>query len=79
MTADKKPFLTGPFPSCLGNVWIGGRGTLSDVILHSEEQYENHDSKVTVNHFSTRPLMSFDYFWAAELCATEMISVERGT
>ena len=26
-----------------------------DVRSHSEAQYENHDSKVTVNHFITRP------------------------
>ena len=29
---------------------------LFDVLFHSEAQYENHDSKVTVNHFITRPL-----------------------
>ena len=57
--------LPPPPASCLGNMWIGERGIFSDVMFHSEAQYENHDSKVTVNHFITRPLMSSDYFWAA--------------
>ena len=62
---QEEAFSDGPTPSCLGNLWIGGRGILSDVMFHSEAQYENHDSKVTVNHFLTRPLISSDYFWAA--------------
>ena len=58
-------FSDGPTPSCLGNLWIGGRRIFFDVMFHSEAQYENHDSEVMVNHFIIRPLMSSDYFWAA--------------
>ena len=49
-----------------------------DVMLYSEAQNENHDSKVTVNHFITRlkclPIISGQL----SLCAAQMIYVERG-
>ena len=51
-----------PTLSCPGNMWIGRRGIFSDVMFHSEAQYENHDSKVTVNHFITSPLNVFRLF-----------------
>ena len=63
---QEEAFSDWPTPSCLGSLWIGGREIFSDVIFHSEAQYENHDSKVTVNHFNIPPLMSSDYFWAAQ-------------
>ena len=51
---QEKPFLTGPAL----HVWrtFGSEGEeIFDVMFHSEAQYENHDSKVTVNHLITRP------------------------
>ena len=51
---QEKPFLTGPAL----HVWrtFGSEGEENfGVMFHSEAQYENHDSKVTVNHLITRP------------------------
>ena len=76
---QEEAFSDWPTPSCLWNLWIGGRGIFSDVMFHSEAQYENHDSKVTVNHFITRPLCLPIISGQLSLCAAEMmISVERG-
>ena len=51
---QEKPFLTGPAL----HVWrfLDRRERkIFGVMFHSEAQYENHDSKVTVNHLITRP------------------------
>ena len=51
---QEKPFLTSPPLNVRGTFGSEG-GKIFDVMFHSEAQYENHDSKVTVNHFITRP------------------------
>ena len=77
---QEEAFPDGPPPaprpaSCLGNKWIGGRGIFSDVMFHSETQYENHDSKTIVNHFITRLP---DISGRLSPRSSAMISVERG-
>ena len=44
------------------------------IMFHSEAHYENHDSKVTVNHLKCLPIIS----GRLSLCAAQIISVERG-
>ena len=51
---QEKPFLTGP-PLHVWGTLDRRKRKIFDVMFHSEAQYENHDSKVTVNHFITRP------------------------
>ena len=46
-------------PSSLGNLWIGGRGMFSDVMFHSEVQYENHDSQSHRDSFHYSPCNVF--------------------
>ena len=45
-----------------------------DVMFHSEAHYENHDSKVTVNHLKYLPIIS----GRLSICAAQIISVKRG-
>ena len=49
---QEKPFLK-PFMS--GELLDRRKRKIFGVMFHSEAQYENHDSKVTVNHLITRP------------------------
>ena len=75
---QEKPFLTGPAL----HVWrtFGSEGEENfGVMFHSEAQYENHDSKVTVNHLITRPKMPSDYFWAASpmCCSNDLCGTRR--
>ena len=52
---QEKPFLTGSLLYVWGTFGSERERKIFDVMFHSEAQYENHDSKVTVNHFITRP------------------------
>ena len=45
-----------------------------NVMFHSEAHYENHDSKVTVNHLKCLPVISGRLSISAQI-----ISVKRGT
>ena len=56
--------------SCLGNMWIRAREIFSEIMFHLEGQYENHDSKVTVNHYITRLLKLPIISGRLSLCAT---------